>query len=196
MNERWKKIVAERACDVIDAKKLSSNASELLTEVIGPEEFIRALAKAGQWLDAVKVLAYALPKREAVWWACVCARGMQGVLGDKAQQLALATAEKWVFEPTDEQRTAAFLAMQKCKSNSGGSLSALSAAFSAESLPLGGGQKLEVDLSTFPEVVFATVFLAANESGEVALNDRLQDLLSIGEDIARGGSGKKEEQPQ
>jgi len=192
MSIRWKKIVAEFARDVIAPENMTRGSAPFLTEDIGPGEFIQALENAGRLLDAAKVLAYALPRREAVWWGCMSTREMEGVLSDKPQQVALAAAEKWVFEPTDEHRTSAFLAVQKCKSNSGGSLCALAAAFSGESLPLGDNQKLDVDISTFPELVFAAVFLAADEGKDDLLNERLRDYLAIGQDIACGGSGKKE----
>ncbi|WBO58390.1 hypothetical protein GT370_14445 [Acidocella sp. MX-AZ03] len=37
------------------------------------EAVVAALAQAGFGIEATRVLAHALPKREAVWWACMCA---------------------------------------------------------------------------------------------------------------------------
>lgn len=195
MENRWKKIVAERAVDVIKAEDLTEPSAALLTDEIGPAEFIKALSDAGQWLDAARVLACALPRREAVWWACVCARGMAGVAGDEAQQHSMAAAEKWVYEPTDERRTAAYVSVQKCRDDSGGKYCALAAAFSEEVLPLGGEQKIEVESSLFPNLVFFIIMQAADEGEEDLMDQRLQEYLAIGEDIARGGSGKKEAPP-
>jgi len=192
MEKRWKKIIAKRACDVVHAEDLSDASAAMLAEEMGPEDFIVTLSKAGQRLDAAKVLAYALPRREAVWWACMCAREMAGVVGDESQQRALAAAEKWVYEPTDEHRTAAYVSVQKCKTNSGGMLCALAAAFSEAVLPIGGDQIIDVDIKTFPSLVFAIIVLAADEGEKDLMDKRLQDYLLTGEDIACGGSGIKD----
>ncbi|MBV9566289.1 MAG: hypothetical protein JOY90_38475 [Bradyrhizobium sp.] len=71
-----------------------------------PVPFLRKLAAEGKPEDAVAVCAYLLPRREAVWWGCASARTL---LGDKLQDdaAALAAAEAWVREPTDENRRAA-----------------------------------------------------------------------------------------
>ncbi len=71
-----------------------------------PIAFLRKLATGGKPEDAIAVCAYLLPRREAVWWGCTSARML---LGDKLQNetAALAAAEAWVQEPTDENRQAA-----------------------------------------------------------------------------------------
>ena len=71
-----------------------------------PTEFLQTLVVAGQIEDAVTFCAYLLPRREAVWWACGCARTP---LGDVAEDRAagLLAAEAWVKEPDEERRQAA-----------------------------------------------------------------------------------------
>jgi hypothetical protein len=68
-----------------------------------PISFLQRLSAAGRPQDAIAVCAYLLPRREAVWWGCTCVRML---LGDKLQDdaVALATAEAWVQDPTDENR--------------------------------------------------------------------------------------------
>src|SRR5580704_1067728 len=71
-----------------------------------PIEFLKGLTALGKLDDAVAFCAYLLPRREAVWWACGCARAL---LGDIPQNEAagLLGAEAWVYEPDDEHRQAA-----------------------------------------------------------------------------------------
>jgi len=48
--------------------------------------------------------AHAMPKREAIWWACQCVRlAAGGKLSPQSSEL-IAEAEAWVVKPTDEQR--------------------------------------------------------------------------------------------
>ncbi|HMA75455.1 MAG TPA: hypothetical protein VKP67_28805 [Xanthobacteraceae bacterium] len=77
-----------------------------------PVTFLHKLVEAQKFEDAVTFCAYLLPRREAVWWACGCARTL---LGDIAQNRAacLLMAEAWVYEPDDQHRQAALeLGMQ------------------------------------------------------------------------------------
>ncbi len=71
-----------------------------------PIEFLKKLSSDGKLPDAVTFCAYLLPRREAVWWACGCARAL---LGDIARDRAagLMAAEAWVYEPDDKHRQAA-----------------------------------------------------------------------------------------
>lgn len=77
-----------------------------------PAVFLCKLAAAEKFDDAIAFCAHLLPRREAVWWACGCARAL---LVDIAQSRAacLLAAEAWVYEPDDQHRQAALdLGMQ------------------------------------------------------------------------------------
>ena len=71
-----------------------------------PTVFLRTLVAAGKIADAVTFCAYLLPRREAVWWACGCARALLGRIADD-RATGLVAAEAWVNEPDDERRQAA-----------------------------------------------------------------------------------------
>lgn len=71
-----------------------------------PTKFLQALVAGGQIGDAVTFCAYLLPRREAAWWACRCARASShNIAEDRAA--ALLAAEAWVKEPDDARRQAA-----------------------------------------------------------------------------------------
>jgi hypothetical protein len=77
-----------------------------------PVLFLRKLATAEKVEDAVTFCAYLLPRREAVWWACGCARTLLGEIAH-SQAACLLAAEAWVSEPDDQHRQAALeLGMQ------------------------------------------------------------------------------------
>jgi hypothetical protein len=66
---------------------------------------VQALVGAGQVQDALKLLARLLPKRYAVAWLCQCARDQALNPEDRA---GASLAEKWVREPNESNRRAAF----------------------------------------------------------------------------------------
>jgi hypothetical protein len=71
-----------------------------------PMVFVRHLTSQGELKDAVAFCAYLLPRREAVWWACGCARALVGDI-PKSRAVCLLAAEAWVCDPSDERRQAA-----------------------------------------------------------------------------------------
>jgi hypothetical protein len=70
------------------------------------------LIEHAHFQDATRVLAHALPRRVAVWWACRCVRA---VLDDRASPqdvAALQAAETWIREPSEEHRRASMTAAE------------------------------------------------------------------------------------
>lgn len=54
--------------------RLSAEGQELLRAPLTTRQFFDLLMEHGCYADARRVLAHALPKRRALWWACACAR--------------------------------------------------------------------------------------------------------------------------
>jgi hypothetical protein len=98
-----------------------------------PIDFLRGLAAQGRLGEAVTVCAFLLPRREAVWWACRCARAPFGdIRHDRAHRLL--AAEAWVREPTDARRRAALSLASDDTSSSPLTWLALAAGWSGGSL--------------------------------------------------------------
>jgi hypothetical protein len=193
MDEHWIKVIPERASDVINANDLDAGSQDLLKPGMRPEAFIRELAAARKWSDAVKVMTRALPPREAVWWACVCARHIESLASDSNEIAALEAAEKWVYKPTEENRRDAFRLAQKSKADSAGTLSALAAAFSAGNLPAAEDQHIDLENGVFSRIVDAVVMISAAEKQGKRITKQFQCFLRCGEDIACGGNGQIED---
>lgn len=68
-----------------------------------PLVFLRELALSAAAEDAIPFCAYALPRREAVWWACQCVR-MLIESPAKSGETALKAAEDWAREPAEPAR--------------------------------------------------------------------------------------------
>jgi hypothetical protein len=185
----WKKIVAQRACDIIEADKLGSGSQRYLDSEISPEALIIRLSESSLWSDAISVIASALPRREAVWWACVCSRKMPAMAGDESDKKALDAAEKWVFKPSDKSRSESFRLVQESTSASAGTLAALAVACSDSKLGIGGDQEIMMDSSFFPQIIAASVLTAAGDEAGEPVEDQFSLFIKIGENIAKGGNG-------
>ena len=142
------------------------------------------LQSEGAPFDIMRLLAVALPPREAVWWACLAARD---IVGHEAKQVPrpLAMAEQWVFKPNDDTREAARAAMETAEMNDDTVYCAMAAAY-ADGM-------IQPDVAAPPNAVPAAVMcmlvIALGVHAEV-FEDHTDLLIARGLDIARGGNGR------
>jgi hypothetical protein len=96
--------------ELAQVAELDEEARKLLTPTTPPRAFLQIMTERELYADAVRFLAHALPRREAVWWAWVCARRAAGEAPRAEIQAALDATERWIREPSDGNRR---LAMQR-----------------------------------------------------------------------------------
>jgi hypothetical protein len=181
------KIPAEPA-----ARMLSRTHIKLETSVDAPasasvEIVLDELNEKAAWIDIMKLLAAALPPREAVWWGCIAARDL---LGDEEPTLCLKAAEAWVFDPSADNRNAVKVSLDNVYVDDDTDLVATAAIYAP-------GNMGEGDLAEYPapvSAVSACVFGINMKSLKVAedAGDQLQVLIDRAVDIARGGNGQIE----
>jgi hypothetical protein len=97
---------------IVTAAGLTPPAQALLAPDDSPREYLDKLLAAGHASDVVRFLGYVLPKREAIWWVWVCARKMAGPAPAPVVAAALDAAERWIVQPNDATRRAAFQAAE------------------------------------------------------------------------------------
>ena len=152
---------------------------------------IARLEAAGLRNDALRLVAHALPKREAVWWACMCAAAVPDPQLPAADAAAGAAAQAWVRKPTEDAlRRAAWEAAQKTAFKSPEAWAAVAAFWSGGSMsPEGAPVVPPADHLTGVAVSGAVVIAAVRGHPERA-EARIQRFLSAARDIAAGGAGR------
>ena len=128
------KVAAKTAAEVYKQFPLGDEAKKLLRDGMTPHQFLDALVEKQQFPDAARFLAHALPKREAVWWACLCARQAHGANAPPPAGPALAAAEKWASDPSEDNRRAAQAAATAAGMGAPAGCAAMAAFFSGGSL--------------------------------------------------------------
>ena len=73
--------------------EIQEEAKVHLSKEPSPEQFVEKLVRAKLYADATRFLAYGLPKREAVWWACLCVKIVPICFGDSVSAETLAAQE-------------------------------------------------------------------------------------------------------
>ena len=154
-------------------------------------EGLQRLEAAGFFNEAARLSAHALPKREAVWWACMCAGAVPDAELPAPDAAARAAAEAWVRKPGDDAlRRAAWDAAQATAFRSPESWAAVAAFWSGGSMsPVGQPVVPPAEHLTGVAVSGAVVMAAVRGHPERA-SARLQRFLAAARDIAGGGAGR------
>jgi hypothetical protein len=101
------RISARSAGELCQHVGLGQEARDLLGDDLAPRAFLERLLDGNYYQDAVRFLAHALPKREAVWWGCLCVGHAAHLGGTSQVPAALQAAVQWVVDPSDQNRRAA-----------------------------------------------------------------------------------------
>jgi hypothetical protein len=178
---------------VLPHLQLDANGKAKLADCKHPAEALDRLEGAGLLDEAARLVAHALPPREAVWWACACSRHTASSGANPEAESALrAAAEEWVRRQTDELRRAAMTEAEKTGFNSPEAWAAVAAFWSGDSMAPLEAPKVPPQ-PHFPGLAAAgSVALAAVRGQPVRREARLKQFLVSARDIAAGGAGRLE----
>jgi Family of unknown function (DUF6931) len=143
-----------------DQAKLGEESKKLLTDQQTVRQFLDLLVEKELFRDAIRLVAFALPKRESVGWGCLCVRHiLASQQGARLPDVQLAV-EKWVSSPNEENRWAAKNVADKEEPRSLSGLLALGAFFAGGSMALPNVQPLPPPEHVTSEIVAGAVTLS------------------------------------
>ncbi len=179
------KVTASTAREVCQHFPLSDEAKPLLRDGLTPAQYLGALMEKQLHLDAIRLLAHALPKREAVWWACVCARSVLGN-GPPEVTAALQAAEKWVADPSEENRRASQRAAEAAGMGNPAGCAAMACFWSSGSLAPPNVPAVPPAEHLTGHGVAGSVLLAAVASEPAKAPERYKQFLAWGQEVGDG----------
>lgn len=183
------KIKAATAQEICAGFTLSEEAQPCLKPEMPPLAFVDALIAKSLFTDAVQFLSRALPKREAVWWSCLCTRDLGHEAKSSAPTVAVDAAEAWVYRPTEENRRKAETAGQALTAPHPARWTAMAAFWSGGSLAPPQAPEAKPPEDFTAKAVAGAVLMAAGLDPQQA-EARNKRFLSYGLDIAKGGTGR------
>jgi hypothetical protein len=187
MSQRFK-MKAARAEEICAHFRPSERAKALLSAKPEPQSYMDALFGAGALEDLIWYLAHGLPKREAVWWSCVCTRTVAG--SEKGAALAaVEAAEAWVRKPGEETRRHAEAASHDAPDTHPARWCASAAFWSGGSIAPVGAPEAAAPEHLTAKAAASAILMAATREPE-GLESRQRRFCVAGMDIARGGSGQ------
>lgn len=183
-----KKITAKTAKELTSHfEYINDDAEKILQPDITPEEYLDKLVENKFFEDSILFLAHSLPKREAIWWACVCAKAVTNS-DTKADDLAsVKMAEKWVYEPNDKQRRMCGTLAEKGEYKSAQNWAAAAVFWSGGSITKENEPALEPSPYLYAHAVSGAVLTAVSASDDI--DGSFNKFLKHGINIANGGNG-------
>jgi hypothetical protein len=191
-NGPWTKVTAKTAAEVCKLCPLGDEAKALLRDGQTPKQLFDLLLEKKLHLDAIRLLAAALPKREAVWWACLCARQAHGTNPPAKVAAALAAAEKWVADPSEENRRAAQAAAEAAEMKTPAGCAAMAAFWSGGSLGPTHVPAVPPGEQLTGHGVSGAVMLAAVLNQPEKAAEKHRSFLDLGVNVASGTNRWKE----
>lgn len=185
---------APSVLDDIDVHAKASRLAGLSDEAqaaVGASDTVRksvpTLALAGQFPEAARLLAHALPGREVVWWACVCGRLVAAPgSSDTPPGRALEAAERWVADPSEDNRRAAEAAATGLDLSTPGPCAAMAAFFHGPSIAPPHVPAVPPADRLTSHMAAAAVMLAAVIDEPEKAPQKYEKFLALGFDIADG----------
>lgn len=160
-----------------DRAKVGDEAKALLTDESSTKPFIGLLVERELFPDALRLVAYLLPKREAVGWGCLCVRHILASQRAKPLPEAQIAVERWVSAPNEENRWAAKASADKEEDKTLSGLLALAAFFAGHSMAPPHIQPVPPPDHVTSEIVASAVFLAGVVNEPEKANEKYQVFM-------------------
>ena len=124
---------------LVERAHIPDDAKPVIASATDGASLVEALTTNSRAADALRVIAAALPPREGVWWAWVSARHAAQLAAPNgtpapAVAAALAAVERWISNPDDDTRRAAWAAGERAGLETAAGCAAAAVFFSSGSV--------------------------------------------------------------
>src|ERR1700678_1630553 len=172
-----------KTASIAAVAELSEEATGLLGPEIAPQDYVALLMSKKLYADAVRFVAHALPKRQAVWWGWISAKKAAGSDPPPKIKASLEATEKWIAQPDDEAGRIAMAAAKEAQTTTAAGCAGMAAFFSGSSLgpahvpPIPPGEYL-----TAQAVSGAVIYAAIGKDPKTAA-ERFQSFVQQGIEV-------------
>ncbi len=178
---------------VVPHLQLDAQGAATIAGCASSVEALDRLERAGLLIEATRLIAHALPAREAVWWACMCARHTAASGANPPAEAAVrAAAEEWVRRQSDAQRRAAMQEAEAAGFRSAEAWAAVAAFWSGDSMAPPEAPKVPPQPHFTGLAVAGAVAIAAARGQATRREARLRRFLVSAKEIAAGAAGRIE----
>lgn len=166
--------------------KLGREAQTLLDDELPPQAYFQRLLAAGHLPEARRVLAQSLPKRRALWWACLCAQDAYGNAMPTQVAEAIEAVLRFLQSPTEAHRRETERIGRSSPSSRLEACLAMAAFFSEGNISLPHLPPVYPRPYVTGRLVGVCVYLASVIRSPAQYKAHLRQYLEIGTQLARG----------
>ncbi len=176
--------INSRTSEISAVAELGEEAMALVRPDLHPLDFVSLLMTKAMYPDAVRFIAHALPKREAVWWGWVCARRSAGENPPPKIKASLDATEKWIAQPNDDNRRSAMAAAEKAELGTAAGCAGLAAFFSGDSLAPRDARAVPPGEFLAAKAVAGAVIFAAVAKEPERAPEKFRSFVAQGVDVS------------
>ncbi len=151
------------------------------SEKAGP--FFQRLLEKELYRDAIGFTAYLLPKREGVWWGCLCVWQVSRPDPPEKIRAALQAAVRWVLDPNEQNRRAAEAAGKEAGPGTPAGSVALAAFSSDGSLSRPGLPEVPPPPFLTAKLIMGALLSAAAQGDPAKITERYRQFLTLGIEV-------------
>ncbi len=188
--EKLAKVTGTSAASICEKAALTDDAKSLLTDSISPTMFFNSLIEQGFHSDAVQLLSFGLPIREAIWWGYMCSSFIEGQMKNDKIDSALAAIKKWCYEPNDDNRKVTEPLGKVMEYQTAASWLATSVFWSGGSITEGDQPEVHPQPHLAHHMVAGAINLAAVITEPEKKLEKYERFLRQGIEIANGKNGE------
>jgi hypothetical protein len=158
-------------------EQLGDEAKRRIDPLVSVRAYLDSLRQDGLLNDAVDVVSYVLPKQYAIAWGCDCWRAAQeGGDADPVEKSAAAAAQRWLQDPSEENRRAALMLADRLGYRTAGAWLAAAAGWTGGSMMPSGEYEVPPPPGLSGNAVSAALKLLAAGDPD-AFNERLGGFI-------------------
>lgn len=158
-------------------EQLGDEAKRRIGPLVSVRAYLDSLRQDGLLNDAVDVVSYVLPKQYAIAWGCDCWRAAQeGGEVDPVEKSAAAAAQRWLQDPSEENRRAALMLADRLGYKTPGAWLAAAAGWTGGSMMPSGEYEVPPPPGLSGNAVSAALKLLAAGDPD-AFNERLDGFI-------------------
>ncbi len=165
---------------------IGKNGRLFLRAGLTARQYFGRLLVHKQYGDAIRFQVHAMPKRQAVWWACLCLRSVSDPMRKPKQADALQAVVRWVLDPSEPNRRAAGTAGKVASFSVPIGCIAMSVFWSGGSLLPPDQPVASPDPLLTANTLAGTIAAAAAEGPPDQIKDNFRRFLALGIGVAKG----------
>ena len=157
---------------------LGAEARQCVRAGQSADTLLGELVQKQLYIDAMRLIAYKLPQREAIWWATLCVWDRARPRTGEAEGRAFQAIVDWVRQPNEQYRRAAEAAGRAAGIQTPVGMLAMAVFFSGGSISLPDQPAVQPDPYDTAQQVAAAVVLAAKRGDAAAAQRRFVVLAA------------------